>query len=96
MRRPPSARDYERMTVAVRLQAVALLREQEAAIRARRARLAERAGLDAAETFAAAEAMLPHLIATHGDTPTLQAARRASMQTEPDGAESRRREARAA
>ncbi|MFJ2298119.1 hypothetical protein [Oerskovia paurometabola] len=84
------------MTVAVRLQAVALLREQEAAIRARRARLAERGQLDAAETLRAAEAMLPQLVATHGDTPTLQAARRAAMQTDHDGAESRRREARAA
>jgi hypothetical protein len=84
------------MTVAVRLEAVALVREQEAAIRARRARLAERAELDATETRAAAEAMLPTLIAAHGDTPTLQAARRAAMQTDHNGAESRRREARAA
>ncbi|MFD6094001.1 hypothetical protein ACFWGN_17945 [Oerskovia sp. NPDC060338] len=85
MKRLPSVQDYEHMTLAVRRQAAALAHEQAEALRHRRARLAqlraEHSPDDVAETRAAAEAMLPDIIARFGDTPALTTGRRAAMQS---------------
>lgn len=101
MRRAPSVEDYARMTQQSREVAYQLLVSEQETYQSRLDVLAERARRaqvtgDPDATRAAARRLKPIYERRHGDTPTLQAARRDAMQTEPDGAESRRREARAA
>ena len=101
MRRPPSVEDYARMTQRSREVAYQLLVTEQETYQSRLDVLAERARRaqeteDPDATRAAARRLKPIYERRHGDTPTLQAARRDAMQTEPDGAETRRRETRAA
>jgi hypothetical protein len=82
MRYAPTPAEYERMSLLVRRAAVNLIREEAAAIQARRARLAaaRAAAATVGEATAAdvrvqAHALVPAVIELHGDTPDLQAAR---------------------
>lgn len=78
----PSPAEYERMTEELRASAVDVLREQQAVLNAQRVRLGDRAaaeGVEQAEVVAEATALLPEFIATHRDTPGLQARRRADL-----------------
>jgi hypothetical protein len=81
MHAPPPA-EYERMTDVVRRAAVNLIREETAAIQARRAQLAAAQAAAATVTAATASGVLaqarelvPAIVELHGDTPDLQAAR---------------------
>jgi hypothetical protein len=78
----PTPTEYERMTLVVRRAAVNLIREEAAAIQARRAQLAAARAAAAAVTaetaagvLAQARQLVPAIVELHGDTPDLQAAR---------------------
>lgn len=84
MRHTPTVEDYARMTDAVRRQAVDLIREEREALAVARERAAARrvrARLEGSEvadlTLAAARRLVWVYVRRHGDTPELQAARRA-------------------
>lgn len=101
MRRAPSVVDCARESQQSRDTARLLLVAEQETHQSRLDVLAERGrraqvtgGQDA--TRAAARRLKPIYERRHGDTPTLQAAQRDALQTEPDGAETRRREARTA
>jgi len=84
VRHAPPVEAYARMTDAVRRQAVDLIREERAALQEATDRATarrQRARLEGAEvgdlTHAAARRLVWVYIRRHGDTPELQAARRA-------------------
>ncbi|QAY70047.1 hypothetical protein [Xylanimonas protaetiae] len=87
----PTPIEYGRMVERNRRAAVVLARTEhdliEAAAERRRARVEEtrtalrrQARTETAALIAEATALLPQIVAAHGDTPTLQAARCAAMQ----------------
>jgi len=86
MRGAPTVKDYERATDIVRKAAWQLIREEKAAIEERRVRIAEKAAARRAmrsqdeDTYNAARHMVPAIVAYHGDTPELQARRRAELE----------------
>lgn len=80
----PSPAEYERMTDEMRRAAVDVLRETQAVLNAQRARLGDQAtadGIEQTAVMAEARALVPEIVATHGDTPSLQARRRAALLT---------------
>lgn len=85
MRGAPTVKDYERATDIVRKAAWQLIREEKEAIEERRARIAEKAAARRAtrsqdeDTYNVARHLLPGIVAYHGDTPELQARRRAEI-----------------
>lgn len=80
----PSPAEYERMADEMRRAAVDVLRETQAVLNAQRARLGDQAaaeGIEQTAAMAEARALVPEFVATHGDTPSLQARRRAALLT---------------
>jgi hypothetical protein len=78
----PTVAEYAQMTAALRREAAELMAEAQSAVNAQRARMGDRAaaeGVEQADVVREARALLPLFIGRHGDTPSLQARRRATL-----------------
>lgn len=84
MTNPPTPREYSRLVLQVRRAGGALMRKEADRTAELRARAEERqellAALDPTGTIARACELVPEIIARFGDTPALQATRRAAIQ----------------